>query len=68
VTDDSVAVEHPLEPLIVPPITPIPGAVLCMKPRGMLTPQQAHTVDLYKRSSPDFAAMRALAIQNPEYR
>jgi hypothetical protein len=43
-----------------PPVPPIQGAVLCMKPRGMLTTRQAHTVEIYKRSSGAFAKMREL--------
>ena len=42
-----------------PPVPPIPGAALCIKPRGMLTARQAHTVKIYKRSSEAFAKLRA---------
>ena len=41
----------------------IDAAALCVKPRGMLTTKQAVTVDAFKASSTDFAAMRALAMR-----
>jgi hypothetical protein len=44
-------------------VPPIVAAALCVKPRGMLTPTQAVTVDAFKASSTEFAAMRALAMR-----
>jgi transposase len=44
-------------------VSPIVAAALCVKPRGMLTPTQAVTVDAFKASSAEFAAMRALAMR-----
>ncbi|MGI4748884.1 MAG: transposase [Janthinobacterium lividum] len=44
-------------------VSPIAAAALCVKPRGMLTTKQAVTVDAFKASSTDFAAMRALAMR-----
>ena len=36
---------------------------LCIKPRGLLTPGQAAKVDALKSASPDFTAMRQLAMR-----
>ena len=44
-------------------ISPVVGASLCIKPRGLLTPSQAVKVDVLKKASPDFTAMRKLAMQ-----
>ncbi len=44
-------------------ISPIGGAALCIKPRGMLTARQAVKVAALKNASPDFVAMRALAMR-----
>ena len=44
-------------------VSPIVAAALCVKPRGMLTPTQAVSVDAFEASSSDFAAMRALAMR-----
>jgi transposase len=44
-------------------ISPIVGAALCIKPRGMLTARQAAKVAALKNASPDFVAMRALAMR-----
>ncbi len=44
-------------------ISPIVAASLCIKPRGLLTPGQAAKVDALKRASPDFTAMRRLAMR-----
>ena len=44
-------------------VSPIVGAALCVKPRGMLTPAQAVTIDAFKASSTEFATMRALAMR-----
>jgi hypothetical protein len=43
--------------------SPIVAAALCVKPRGLLTTSQAAKVDALKAASPDFAAMRALAMR-----
>ncbi len=44
-------------------ISPIVGAALCIKPRGMLTARQAAKVAALKGASSDFVAMRALAMR-----
>ena len=44
-------------------ISPIVAASLCIKPRGLLTPRQAAKVDALKSASPDFIAMRRLAMR-----
>ena len=44
-------------------VSPIVAAALCVRPRGTLTLTQAVTVDAFKASSSDFAAMRALAMR-----
>jgi transposase len=44
-------------------ISPIVAASLCIKPRGLLTPGQAAKVDALKSASPDFTAMRQLAMR-----
>ena len=44
-------------------ISPIVAAALCIKPRGMLTRQQAEKVDVLKQALPIFACMRSLAMR-----
>lgn len=44
-------------------ISPVIAAALCIKPRGMLTAQQARKVDALKRGSHAFATMRSLAMR-----
>src|ERR1019366_1940860 len=44
-------------------ISPIVAAALCIKPRGLLTPGQAAKIDALKSASPDFTAMRRLAMR-----
>jgi Transposase len=44
-------------------ITPIVAASLCIKPRGLLTANQAAKVDALKSASPEFTAMRRLAMR-----
>jgi transposase len=44
-------------------ISPIVAASLCIKPRGLLTSDQAAKVDALKSASPDFTAMRRLAMR-----
>ena len=63
----AVAAETTTSPLLDPAsghlVSPIIAAALCVKPRGLLTPTQAVSVDAFKASSSDFAAMRALAMR-----
>ncbi len=47
-------------PRIVPPIA---ASILCIKPRGQLSRQEAMKVDLLKETSPSFAVMRQLAMR-----
>jgi transposase len=44
-------------------ISPIIAAALCIKPRGLLTNEQAAKVDALKSQSQDFAVMRQLAMR-----
>jgi transposase len=44
-------------------ISPIVAAALCIKPRGLLTANQAAKVDALKEDWPKFAAMRQLAMR-----
>ncbi len=44
-------------------ISPIIAAVLCMKPRPLLTPRQVTKVQALKDASPDFVAMRGFAMR-----
>ncbi len=44
-------------------ISAIVAAALCIKPRGLLTPSQAAKIDTLKSASPDFTAMRRLAMR-----
>jgi transposase len=44
-------------------ISPIVAAALCIKPRRLLTPGQAAKIDALKSASPDFTAMRKLAMR-----
>ena len=44
-------------------ISPIVAAAPCIKPRGLLTANQAAKVDALKRGWPEFAAMRQLAMR-----
>ena len=45
------------------PIPPKAASFLCMKPRGLLTEEEAQKVMQLKRSDPAFATMRQLAMQ-----
>jgi transposase len=45
------------------PISPIIAAVLCMKPRPLLTSRQLAKVQAIKDVSPDFVAMRTFAMR-----
>jgi hypothetical protein len=44
-------------------ISPIVAAALCVKPRGLLSDNQAAKVDALKSCWPDFAAMRQMAMR-----
>lgn len=44
-------------------ISPVVAAALCMKPRGMLTINQARKVDVLKQGSHEFAMMHRLAMR-----
>jgi hypothetical protein len=44
-------------------ISPIVAAALCVKPRGLLSDNQAAKVDALKSCWPDFAAIRQLAMR-----
>jgi transposase len=44
-------------------ISPIVAASPCIKPRGLLTTGQAAKIDALKSASPDFTAMRRLAMR-----
>jgi hypothetical protein len=52
-----------LESTVTQGISPIVAAALCIKPRGLLTPQQAVKVDMLKARCVDFAVMRHLAMR-----
>ena len=45
------------------PVPPKAASFLCMKPRGLLTKEEAEKVMLLKRGDPSFATMRQLAMQ-----
>ena len=47
----------------IPSVPPIAASILCMKPRGQLTQQEAERVDRLKASLPNFAVMRRLAMR-----
>jgi len=44
-------------------ISPIVAAALCIKPRGLLTPDQAAKIGALKSASPEFTTMRGLAMR-----
>jgi len=46
-----------------PAVPPIAAAALCIKPRGLLTEEQAAKVDMLKAASAEFASMRSLAMR-----
>ena len=54
---------QPVDPATGRSISPIVAAALCIKPRGLLTANQAAKVDALKRDWPEFAAMRRLAMR-----
>ena len=45
------------------PLSPIPAALLCIKPTNLLTEEQSVRVKQLKRASPSFTAMRRLAMR-----
>jgi hypothetical protein len=53
----------PVDPATGRLISPIVAAGLCIKPRGLLTDNQAAKVDVIKKDWPEFAAMRRLAMR-----
>ncbi len=64
----SPAITTALPPRAIDPatgwaISPIVGAALCIKPCGLLTAREAAKVSALKNASPDFAAMRELAMR-----
>jgi transposase len=55
--------ELPADPATGRSISPLIAAMLCIKPRSLLTARQAGCVEALKAASPDFATMRALAMR-----
>jgi transposase len=49
--------------MAIPKVSPVAASILCMKPRGQLTPEDVEKVDSLKVSLPDFAVMRGLAMR-----
>jgi len=47
----------------IPKVSPVAASILCMKPGGQLTPEEAEKVDSLKVSLPSFAVMRGLAMR-----
>ena len=62
-TASAVTKPPPLDPATGRSISPIVAAALCIKPRGLLTANQAAKVDAMKKDWPEFAAMRRLAMR-----
>ena len=62
-TASAVPNPRPLDPATGRSISPIVAAALCIKPRGLLTANQAAKVDAMKKDWPEFAAMRRLAMR-----
>lgn len=54
---------RPIAPATGRSISPIVAAALCIKPRGLLTANQATKVDAMKKDWPEFATMRRLAMR-----
>ena len=48
---------------VIPKVSPVTASILCMKPRGQLTPEEAEKVDTLKVSLPNFAVTRGLAMR-----
>lgn len=49
--------------MAIPKVSPVAASILCMKPRGQLTPEEEEKVDSLKVSLPNFAVMRGLAMR-----
>ena len=47
----------------IPKGSPVTASIVCMKPRGQLTREEAEKVDSLKVSLPNFAVMRGLAMR-----
>ena len=62
-TASTVPNPPPVDPATGRSISPIVAAALCIKPRGLLTANQAAKVDAMKKDWPEFAAMRRLAMR-----
>jgi transposase len=62
-TTTTMAAPFAVDPATGWTISPIVAASLCIKPRGLLTLGQAAKVDALKSASPDFTAMRSLAMR-----
>ena len=62
-TPTTMAASCAVDPATGWSISPIVAASLCIKPRGLLTPRQAAKIDALKSASPDFIAMRRLAMR-----
>ncbi len=62
-TASTVPDPRPVDPATGRSISPIVAAALCIKPRGLLTANQAAKVDALKEDWPKFAAMRQLAMR-----
>lgn len=54
---------RPVDPVTGRSISPIVAAALCIKPRGLLTANQAAKVEAMKKDWPEFATMRRLAMR-----
>jgi hypothetical protein len=52
-----------LDPMTGRVISPLTAAALCVKPRGQMTARQVVTVNALKAASPEFTAMRRLAMR-----
>jgi hypothetical protein len=52
-----------LDPMTGRVISPLAAAALCVKPRGQMSARQVVTVDALKAASPEFTAMRHLAMR-----
>jgi transposase len=52
-----------LDPMTGRVISPPTAAALCVKPRGQMSARQVVTVDALKAASPEFTAMRRLAMR-----
>ena len=62
-TASTVPDPRPVDPATGRSISPIVAAALCIKPRGLLTVNQAAKVDSMKKDWPEFATMRRLAMR-----